>query len=70
VDKATAANETVQGLHGAVGRIDDVVSLVEAIATQTKLLALNATITENGGSAEGLSEESGKGVQMRQGQTG
>lgn len=44
VEKATAASETVQGLHGAVGRIDDVVSLVEAIAAQTKLLALNATI--------------------------
>jgi methyl-accepting chemotaxis protein len=41
---AQAANDTVVGLAEAAKRIDDVVNLIRAIAEQTNLLALNATI--------------------------
>ncbi|MBK8177159.1 MAG: PilZ domain-containing protein [Rhodospirillales bacterium] len=44
VSQAEAANETVRELTHSVGRINEVVTLVEQIAAQTKLLALNATI--------------------------
>ncbi|MCG5243385.1 methyl-accepting chemotaxis protein [Azospirillum doebereinerae] len=36
--------ETIQSLSNAVGRIGDVVKLIDDIASQTNLLALNATI--------------------------
>lgn len=42
--QAEAANQTVQGLSSAAGRISEVVTLINDIASQTNLLALNATI--------------------------
>ncbi|MFY7776954.1 MAG: methyl-accepting chemotaxis protein [Elstera sp.] len=44
VNRATATNETVQGLSDAAERIGEVVRLIGEIAAQTNLLALNATI--------------------------
>ncbi len=44
VNRATATNETVQGLRDAAERIGEVVRLIGEIAAQTNLLALNATI--------------------------
>ena len=44
VNRATATNETVQGLSEAAERIGEVVRLIGEIAAQTNLLALNATI--------------------------
>jgi len=44
VDEAARVNIMVEGLAGAVARIDEVVSLITDIASQTNLLALNATI--------------------------
>jgi methyl-accepting chemotaxis protein len=41
---AHGANVTIGGLADSAKRIDDVVSLIRAIADQTNLLALNATI--------------------------
>jgi len=41
---ARSANDTIGGLAEAANRIDVVVSLIRAIAEQTNLLALNATI--------------------------
>jgi methyl-accepting chemotaxis protein len=41
---AQSANTTIAGLADAAKRIDDVVNLIRAIAEQTNLLALNATI--------------------------
>jgi methyl-accepting chemotaxis protein len=41
---ARGANGTILGLAESAKRIDDVVSLIRAIAEQTNLLALNATI--------------------------
>ncbi len=42
--RAQGANETMEGLLQAAGRIDEVVGLIGGIASQTNLLALNATI--------------------------
>ena len=42
--QATMANTTMDQLTGASQRIDDVVSLIESIAAQTRLLSLNAAI--------------------------
>lgn len=42
--KATATNETVQGLTKGAQKIGDVVLLIDDIAEKTNLLALNATI--------------------------
>lgn len=44
VKSATHASEVIDTLHGATGRIDEVVSLINDIAEQTNMLALNATI--------------------------
>ncbi len=44
VAKANIANEQMQELVVAAGKIDEVVSLITDIAEQTNLLALNATI--------------------------
>ncbi len=44
VQKATTANDKVNGLADAAQRIGEVVSLITDIAEQTNLLALNATI--------------------------
>ncbi|MDB5366853.1 MAG: chemotaxis protein [Rhodospirillales bacterium] len=44
VARADATNGKVQGLTDAVGRIGEVVGLIQSIAAQTNLLALNATI--------------------------
>ncbi|MFD2235443.1 methyl-accepting chemotaxis protein [Phaeospirillum tilakii] len=44
VSEAERSDRLVQGLAGAVTRIDDVVHLINDIAAQTNLLALNATI--------------------------
>ena len=44
VHEADATNTTVQGLAEAAQKIGDVVKLITAIAEQTNLLALNATI--------------------------
>ena len=44
VEQADRSDHLVQGLAGAVTRIDDVVRLINDIAAQTNLLALNATI--------------------------
>ncbi|SCA57783.1 exported hypothetical protein [Candidatus Terasakiella magnetica] len=44
VNKATDANDKVNGLAEAAQRIGEVVSLITDIAEQTNLLALNATI--------------------------
>lgn len=44
VQKAEKTNETISGLAEAVNKIGDVVDLINAIAEQTNLLALNATI--------------------------
>jgi methyl-accepting chemotaxis protein len=43
-DMANSANDTIVGLTESAKRIDDVVNLIRAIAEQTNLLALNATI--------------------------
>jgi methyl-accepting chemotaxis protein len=43
-DIARGANDTIVGLAESAKRIDDVVNLIRAIAEQTNLLALNATI--------------------------
>ena len=43
-EMAQGANGTIVGLAESAKRIDDVVSLIRAIAEQTNLLALNATI--------------------------
>lgn len=43
-DIARSANDTILGLAESATRIDNVVSLIRAIADQTNLLALNATI--------------------------
>ena len=42
--EAETTNELVRGLSDAVGRISEVVNLINDIADQTNLLALNATI--------------------------
>ena len=42
--EASATNERMVGLSDAAGRIGEVVTLIQAIAEQTNLLALNATI--------------------------
>ncbi|MEP0582037.1 MAG: cache domain-containing protein [Roseibium sp.] len=42
--QAVQTNERIQGLSEAAGRIGEVVTLIQAIAEQTNLLALNATI--------------------------
>ncbi|MET4373227.1 methyl-accepting chemotaxis protein [Bradyrhizobium sp. LB12.1] len=42
--EAEQANAIMNGLANAVGRIGEVVQLIEAITSQTNLLALNATI--------------------------
>lgn len=44
VDEASHADAIVHGLSEAVGRIGEVVKLINDIASQTNLLALNATI--------------------------
>ena len=44
VGAADGANHTVTELVGAMSRVDQVVSMIAAIANQTRLLALNATI--------------------------
>ncbi|MCA1909513.1 MAG: cache domain-containing protein [Magnetospirillum sp.] len=44
VAEANKANDMVQGLAQAAGRIGEVVKLINDIASQTNLLALNATI--------------------------
>jgi methyl-accepting chemotaxis protein len=44
VDQSKRTNEIVGGLSATVGRIGDVVNLINTIASQTNLLALNATI--------------------------
>ncbi len=44
VDAADATNQTVRGLAETAQRIGDIVHLITAIAEQTNLLALNATI--------------------------
>ncbi|GIL40967.1 methyl-accepting chemotaxis protein [Roseiterribacter gracilis] len=44
VARAGSTNDKVQGLTEAVGRIGEVVGLIQSIASQTNLLALNATI--------------------------
>ncbi|WP_040476869.1 methyl-accepting chemotaxis protein [Paramagnetospirillum caucaseum] len=44
VDEASHADTIVHGLSEAVGRIGEVVKLINDIASQTNLLALNATI--------------------------
>lgn len=44
VAKAAETDQLVQGLSEAVGRIGEVVNLINDIASQTNLLALNATI--------------------------
>ena len=44
VEEANRTNVSVQGLVEAVGKIGDVVKLINDIAGQTNLLALNATI--------------------------
>jgi methyl-accepting chemotaxis protein len=44
VEKAEATNKTVQGLTEAVSKIGEVINMINAIAEQTNLLALNATI--------------------------
>jgi methyl-accepting chemotaxis protein len=44
VTKADATHRQIQSLTEAVGRIDEVSSLISDIASQTNLLALNATI--------------------------
>ena len=41
---ANHTSEMVHGLASAVGRIGDVIKLINAVASQTNLLALNATI--------------------------
>ncbi|WP_346659528.1 methyl-accepting chemotaxis protein [Bradyrhizobium sp. 183] len=49
---ATSAAEQkaiMRELAGAVGRIAEVVELIEAITSQTNLLALNATVEAEGG---------------------
>jgi len=43
-DDATATNDDIAGLTKVARRIGDVVKLIQAIAEQTNLLALNATI--------------------------
>jgi len=43
-NEAKQTNEVIQGLSGAAGRIGEVVSMIQDIAEQTNLLALNATI--------------------------
>ena len=43
-EKANATQKTVQGLVNAAGRIGEAVTLINDIAEQTNLLALNATI--------------------------
>ena len=43
-EKANATQKAVQGLVNAAGRIGEVVTLINDIAEQTNLLALNATI--------------------------
>jgi len=42
--EAGKTNEVILGLSGAAGKIGDVVSMIQDIAEQTNLLALNATI--------------------------
>ena len=44
VQRAKAADETIQSLSAAANRIGEVVGLINDIAEQTNLLALNATI--------------------------
>jgi methyl-accepting chemotaxis protein len=44
VSQSKRTNEIVTGLSSSVGRIGDVVNLINQIAAQTNLLALNATI--------------------------
>ncbi|MGA7808243.1 methyl-accepting chemotaxis protein [Bradyrhizobium sp.] len=44
VDKNVQAQNTIQSLSSAVGRVAEVTGLIEGIAGQTNLLALNATI--------------------------
>ncbi|WP_010302400.1 methyl-accepting chemotaxis protein [Candidatus Odyssella thessalonicensis] len=44
VDSAAKTNESVKGLSNAVNKISEVISLINDIAEQTNLLALNATI--------------------------
>ncbi|SIS90787.1 methyl-accepting chemotaxis sensory transducer with Cache sensor [Insolitispirillum peregrinum] len=44
VQQAEATNRSMAGLTQAVGRIGEVVSLINDVANQTNLLALNATI--------------------------
>jgi methyl-accepting chemotaxis protein len=44
VSQAGSTTEMMQGLVTAVGRIGEVIELINAIASQTNLLALNATI--------------------------
>ena len=44
VGEAERTNTTVEGLAGAAQKIGEVVNLIQAIAEQTNLLALNATI--------------------------
>lgn len=44
VDEAGSANEKVQSLEVAAGKIGEVIDLINDIASQTNLLALNATI--------------------------
>ena len=44
VDQARITNDRVSELSKAAGRIGDVVELINTIAEQTNLLALNATI--------------------------
>ncbi len=43
-EQATVTAEIVQSLVGAVGKISEVLQLIDSIAQQTNLLALNATI--------------------------
>ena len=44
MEKARRSNSEVEGLTGAARKIDEVVNLIQEIAEQTNLLALNATI--------------------------
>ncbi len=44
VDQASQSGETIAGLAKAAGKIGDVIELINDIAEQTNLLALNATI--------------------------
>ncbi|MET4296275.1 methyl-accepting chemotaxis protein [Bradyrhizobium sp. LB8.2] len=61
--EAEQANAIMNGLANAVGRIGEVVQLIEAITSQTNLLALNATIeaAKAGETGKGFAVVAGEG---------